>query len=152
MLQRQEQREQQAETERQIATLRQKADDLTVKGADLHEDFDEIVVQAGLNGDYPLTQTMFEAAAEADHGAQILYELAGDPKEALRVSKLSDYGQVRFIADRNAEIGGKSQTRKIPGAGSPPSNQPRGAGSKTEIRGDTDNLDDFEKAFYKRKA
>lgn len=147
VLQRQEQSDQQAAAERQMAELRAKADDLTTKGGELYDDFQETVVDAGLAGDWDLTQVTFEAAAEAEHGAQILYDLASDPKEATRVAQLSPFGQLKFIRERNDEIAAGSQPRRKPRADPPPGSQPRGNSSKTEIRDDTDNLDDFEKRW-----
>jgi hypothetical protein len=127
---------------------------VTAKGTEIHDDYEEVVVNAGLRGDYKLTQVTFEAAAEAEHGAQILYDLAADKKEAARVASLSPYQQLKFVADKNAEIAGKAPppARKIPGRDqAPPANQPRGGSSRTEIRGDTDDLDNFEKVFYSKK-
>jgi uncharacterized protein YfcZ (UPF0381/DUF406 family) len=153
LLQRQEQTAQQRDAEKALTDLRAKADDVTAKGTEIHDDYEEVVVNAGLRGDYKLTQVTFEAAAEAEHGAQILYDLAADKKEAARVAALSPYQQLKFVADKNAEIAGKAPppARKIPGRDqAPPANQPRGGSSRTEIRGDTDDLDNFEKVFYKK--
>jgi hypothetical protein len=154
LLQRQEQSAQQTAAEQALSDLRAKADNIAVKGADLRDDYEEVVVKAGLRGDYKLTQVTFEAAAEAEHGAEILYDLAADKQEAARVASLSPYQQLKYVADKNAEIAGKAPppARKIPGRDqAPPQNQPRGGNSRTEIRGDTDDLDAFEKSFYSKK-
>ena len=138
-----------AETERHFTTLREKMDTLTEKGADQFEDFEEIVVEAGLRGDWKLTETTFTAAADADHGPQILHELANDKAEALRVSQLSPFQQLKFVAERDAAIAAaKPKARTKPGAGAPPSNIPAGRNSSAPIRADTDNLNDFRKIFY----
>jgi hypothetical protein len=42
-----------------------------------------------MRGDWDLSQPTFEAAHEVDNGAQILYELSQDKKEAKRVARLS---------------------------------------------------------------
>lgn len=140
-----------ARAEQHLASLREKADNLTDSGSDLYDDYEEKVLEAGLRGDWSLTETTFTAATEATHGAQILYELAGDKKEAKRVSELSPYQQMKFVADRDAEIAKTAQPRRKPKADAPPSssNVPAGRASSRGIRADTDNLDDFRKLYYK---
>jgi uncharacterized protein YfcZ (UPF0381/DUF406 family) len=146
LLQRQEQSAQEAEAERQLAELRSKADNVAAKGTELHPDYQDVVVEAGMRGDYDLTQTTFEAAAEADHGAEILYALATDPAEASRVAKLSAFQQLKYVADKNAEIAGKgTSAKKIPGAGAPPQTIPAGKGGRKTISANTDNFEEFER-------
>jgi hypothetical protein len=122
-------------------------DDLSAKGSELFEDFQETVVEAGMRGDYDLAQPTFEACAEADNGAQILYDLSQDRKEASRVAKLSPLGQLKYVLERDAEISGGRKGRTKPQAGAPPKNQAKGANSKMQINPATDNLGDFEKAW-----
>lgn len=142
-IQRQDQAEQAAQAEREITALREKADELADKGSELHEDYDEIVVEAGLRGDYDLTQVTFEACAEADHGAQILYDLANDPKEAKRVASLSPFQQLKFVQEKNAELAGAG--RKLPRAGSPPARQPTGSGRRGSVSASTTDFEAFER-------
>lgn len=146
-LQREQGREQQAQAEKAHAELLEKVDDLSTRGSELFEDFQETVVEAGLAGRWDLGQPTFEAAHEAENGAQILYDLASDPKEATRVAKLSPYGQMKFVMDRNAEITAKAKPRTKPGAGEPPQTRIKGANSSNRIDPATDSLDDFEKAW-----
>lgn len=147
VLQRQQEAERNAKAETARAELLDKVDDLSTRGSDQFDDFQEAVVEAGMRGDWRLDQPTFEAAHEADNGAQILYELSQDKKEAARVAGLSSYGQLKFVAARDAEIGKTKQPRRIPRAGEPPATQTRGANSRTRISPSTDNLDDFEKAW-----
>lgn len=147
VLQRQQERERNDAVSRQQAVLLDQVDDLSAKGSELFEDFQESVVDAGMRGDWDLSQATFEACHEADNGAQILYDLSQDPKEARRVARLSPYQQMRFVQDRDAEIGTGKKGRTKPKAGEPPKNQARGANSRTHISPATDNLDDFEKAW-----
>lgn len=149
-------RNQETEQERQVreaqAELLGKVDDLATKGSELFEDFQESVVEAGMRGDWDLTQTTFEAAAEAENGPQILYDLANDPKEASRVAKLSPMQQLRYVLDKDAELGGgKAKPRTKPQAGDPPRNQTRGANSRVQGNPATDDLGDFE-AQWERDA
>lgn len=147
VLQRQQEIEQETAQQEMVQALLEKVDDLSTRGSDLFDDFQESVVEAGMRGDWDLDQPTFEAAHEAEHGAQILYELANNPKEASRVAKLSPYQQLKFVQERDAEIGKGKSARRIPRAGEPPKNAARGANSRTTINPATDNLDDFEKAW-----
>jgi hypothetical protein len=147
VLQRQQERERNEAATRQQADLLEKVDTLADKGSELFPDFQESVVEAGMRGDWALSQPTFEAAHEADNGAQILYDLSQDPKEARRVANLSPYQQLKFVQERDAEIGTGKKGRTKPRAGEPPKNTPRGANSRNEINPATDNLDDFEKAW-----
>lgn len=147
VLQRQQEYENSQAVERQQQEILVKVDDLAARGADLFDDFQESVVEAGMRGDWALSQATFEAAHEAEHGAQILYDLAQDKAEAKRVANLSPYQQLKFVQERDAEIAKGKQPRRVPQAGDPPRNPARGANSRTSISPATDNLDDFEKAW-----
>jgi len=146
-LQREQENEQNQSIHREQVALLGKVDELSAKGSELFEDFQETVVEAGMRGDWDLSQTTFEAAHEADHGTQILYELSQDPKEATRVAKLSPLGQLKYVSERDAEISKGKTARTKPGAGAPPQTTARGANSRVQINPSTDNLDDFEKAW-----
>lgn len=147
VLQRQQENERNAAVQREQQELLGKVDDLATRGSDIYEDFQESVVEAGMRGDWDLSQATFEAAHEAENGAQILYELSQDKKEATRVARLSPYQQMKFVQERDAEIGQGKKPRRIPQAGEPPKNTARGANSRTQINPATENLDDFEKAW-----
>lgn len=147
VLQRQRESEQEQAAERFREALLGQVEELSAKGAELYDDFQEEVVETGMRGDWDLSQPTFEAAAEADHGAQILYELSQDTKEASRVAKLSPYKQLKYVQERDAEIGSGKKARTKPKAGEPPKNPAKGASSKTQINPATDNLNDFEKAW-----
>lgn len=147
VLQRQQAFENQQAVERQQTELLEKVDTLAARGTELFEDFQEAVVEAGMRGDWDLSQTTFEAAHEAENGAQILYDLSQDKAEATRVAKLSPLQQLKFVAARDEELSKAAKPRTTPKAGDPPRNLPRGANSRTQINPATDNLDDFEKAW-----
>ena len=100
-----------------------------------------------MRGDWDCSQITFEAAHDADNGVQILYELANNPKEASRVAKLSFFDQLKYVQERDAEIGKGKAARRKPQAGDPPQNIPRGANSRVSINPATENLDDFEKLW-----
>lgn len=147
VLQRQQENERDSVIRQHQVELLDKVDDLSAKGSELYDDFQEEVVEAGMRGDWKCQQATFEACHEVDNGAQILYELSQNPKEALRVSRLSPFQQMKFVQERDAEIGVTKKGRTKPKAGEPPKNLPRGANSKNQINPATDNLDDFAKAW-----
>jgi hypothetical protein len=149
------QRQQESDADRQIreaaereqSVLLTKVDALAEKGAELSEDFQELVVEAGMRGDWKLTQTTFEAAHDADNGAQILLDLANDHKEAARVASLPPLKQLAYVLDRDAEISGKSKPRTKPKAGDPPQHKAKGSNSRLQANPATNDLDDFEKQW-----
>ena len=147
VLQRQQEIEQQESQQQMQTQLLDKVDSLSTRGTEQYDDFQESVVEAGMRGDWDLSQPTFEASHEAENGVQILYELAQDKAEASRVAKLTPYQQLKYVADRDAEISKGKTPRRIPRAGDPPQNTARGANSRTQISPATDNLDDFEKAW-----
>jgi hypothetical protein len=147
VLQRQQENERNEAVSRQQTELLEKVDDLSAKGSELFEDFQESVVEAGMRGDWDLSQATFEACHDAENGAQILYNLANDPKEARRVAKLSSYQQLKYVQEKDAEIGTGKRGRTKPKAGEPPKNTARGANSRTQINPATDDLGEFEKAW-----
>lgn len=145
LLQRQEQSAEQEAAEKLISDLRSRADDVAAKGSEIHDDYQEVVLEAGLRGEYDLTQVTFEAAAEAEHGAMILYGLATDPKEASRVANLSPFQQLKYVSEKNAEIAKGGSGRRIPKAGNPPDNSLRGRSKRTTISPATQNFEEFER-------
>lgn len=144
---RQQEREDQIAAQARQEELLGKVDDLSKSGEELFDDFQETVVETGMRGEWKLSQATFEAAHEAENGAQILYDLSQDKKEALRVSKLSPYQQLKFVQERDTEITKAKVGRRIPKAGAPPEHKARGASSRTQGNPSTDNLDDFEKQW-----
>ena len=147
VLQRQQENERTQAAQREQQALLDRVDDLAAKGSEIYDDFQETVVEAGMKGEWDLSQPTFEACEEATNGVQILYELSQDPKEATRIAKLSPYQQLKFVQERDVEISKGKAPRRIPKAGEPPKNVARGANSRTHINPATDNLDDFEKAW-----
>ena len=146
LLQRQEQSEEEAAAEAFIAEVRSQALSLAEKGAELHSDFEDVVLPPAMGGkaDYDLTQITFEAVAEAENGAQILYDLALDPAEATRVAQLSPIQQLKFVAARDAELSKGTAKAKLPGAKPPPAQVPRGGSARTTISPATTNFAEFE--------
>ena len=146
-LQRQQESQIQQRQQQQQQKLLDTVKSVSDKGSAIYDDFQTVVVDAGMKGSWDLSQATFEAAAEVDHGARILYNLAKNPTEATRVSKLSPFQQARYVDQKNTEIAERIAARKRPKAGAPPTTHARGGNSRTAISPATDNLDDFEKLF-----
>lgn len=146
-LQRQQEQRQNQSREKEAERIQSTIETLSTKGEELHDDFRELVVDGGMKGEWDLGQPTFEAAAEVDHGATILYNLANDTKEATRVANLSARQQILYVEAQNAEIEAKTKGRKIPRAGEPAATRVRGTNGSKRIDPGTENLDDFEKAW-----
>lgn len=148
VLQREQQLDQQAESERIAQALQAQAEALASKGAEIFDDYDEVVVKAAMAGEFDLAQPTFEACAEAEHGAEILHNLASDKTEAARVAKLSPFQQTKYVLGKNAEIAGTKppapKPNKIPRAETPPADTVRGAGARQAITPDTTDFAAFE--------
>lgn len=150
--QRQVQREARAQQERQASEILGKVSAVADKGAALHNDYVETVVQPFMQGRIPLEEHTFLAASEAEHGAEVLRELALNFDEAARVASLSPFQQTKYVADKSNEIAARNKPR-LPQAGAPPTNGARGTGGRFGIRGDEENIniDDLEKELYRRR-
>lgn len=116
-------------------------------GRDLIDDFDEVVTDTlDLPKDdpafWPLTPTVAELILESDHGHQIAYDLASDPKEAKRVAALSPARQAIWFGQQEAKLsagsaasdkdkdqGGQSHAR-----GKPAQQQDQQGGQKSQAR------------------
>jgi hypothetical protein len=148
VLQRQQESDMQAEAERMAADAKTKIATLSEKGEELYDDFVEVAVKAAFNEEYRLDEPTFFAINDAEHGAQILYNLAKDKAEAARVAGLTPYQQVKYVMDKDAEIAGKAKPR-LPKAGDPPKNVPKGTNARYSVAGDTDDMEAFGREVQK---
>lgn len=140
-----------AAAEENLRKAQEKATEIIAKGAETYEDFYEVVVERGMNKEYPLDQETFEAMAEAEHGAEIAYALASDMAEAVKVSAMTPVQKAKYVFQKDMEIAAKKAGGRKPGAPPPASNLPRGSSGRFTIAGDTDDLDAFEKEFFAKK-
>lgn len=122
-------------------------DTFVTKGTEIDPDYREKVVEAGFRGEWELGEPTFQAAAEADNGAQIMYELATNPEEAARVAALPPFKQLQYVAKRDLELSQASKPRIAPKAGEPPKHNARGTNSRVKDNPATDDLDDFGRQF-----
>jgi len=158
----QQEKAQREAAERASATLQTKAVEIETAGAAKFEDFRERVVEGGLNGDFALTQEMFETLTEVpDVAPDILYYLASYPDESAKVAQMSQRQQAMWFGRLEAEIRAtakaaeKPAPRKATSAPPPLTAQTRGAGSSSGPR--LDDLEDpraleaIEKLIFKQK-
>lgn len=145
---RRQQTEAQQRQQQEAQAIQEKAAGLLQKGSEVHEDYASVVLEAGMRGDYDLGQPTFEAAAEADNGAEILYLLATNPDEASKVATMSAVQQAKYVFKKDAELSVKTPAR-APKAPPPPGSGVKGASGKFEVAADTDDLDAFEKMYFK---
>lgn len=155
-----EQTRQAQAAEQHVQRLRESWDKVQEDGLSRYDDFEETVLVAGDRGDFDLTQSTFEMAAESEFGADILYHLASNPKTASKVAKMNERDQARYLGRLEAAIetsrkGGDKgkQKRKAPGAAPPPTGRtPRGKGGRFVNPARSGNFADFEAAVNRQNT
>lgn len=135
--------------------------------AEAYPDFDEVVVKGAANWACPPVIAI--AIKDSDVGPDIAYQLAKDPAEALRISKLtpleqarefgrkeSAFTQSKEIENLKAEIAtlkgknkedaeGTKKPRIVSKAPEPPRRRVAGGGARHETPADTDDFAAFER-------
>jgi hypothetical protein len=112
-----EARKLQAESDQRKAADTQRAaaaawDAKQSKARDSHEDYDEVALDRNL----PITNVMGQAITDADNGAELLYWLGENPKEAARIAGLSAIAQVREIGKLELKLSSTPAEEKAPEA------------------------------------
>lgn len=108
---------QQTEADAEAAEVfKERVEAFAEAGRDEFDDFDEVVTDTlELPKDdpafWPVSRTMVELILESDHGRQVAYELASDPKEAKRIAKLSESRQAIWFGQQEAKISAGSAAR-----------------------------------------
>ena len=144
--------------------------------AEAYPDFDEVVVKGAANWACPPVVAI--AIKDSDVGPDIAYQLAKDPAEALRISKLSPLEQARefgrkesafttskeieTLKARITELEGKNKedangkpkppARIVSKAPEPPRRRVSGGGARSETPADTDDFAAFERMADKKIA
>lgn len=93
----QQAREAAAESQRVI-------DEFTEKASDTYPDFAEVVFDESNK----FSTTLVLLSLDSEHGAQIAYELANDPKEQRRLAALTPAAQTKWFVKRELELEGSS--------------------------------------------
>jgi hypothetical protein len=90
-----------------------------------------------------------------DYGPQIMYYLSQNIGEAQKIVASGPASATLAIGRLDARFTKapeqKRNTKKVSGAPKPPAAMSRGSGGRFAVPGDTDDLDAFEKEFFKRK-
>lgn len=153
-------------TAAQTREFEKKRDKLEAAGLDKYDDFSEVVFDDNL----VVSATLVELIFDSEHGADIAYQLASDPKEAAKVSALSASRQAAWFgkkeaewessessdADEEGEEDGEhapqlrkpSKTTQAP---LPLKHKTRGGGSTQPVSGATSDFAAFEQAAMKQQ-
>lgn len=91
--------------------MQKRLDSFVQSGLGKYDDFDEVVLDDGLN----ISQTLGELFLESEHGPDIAYAMASDPNEAKRVSAMTPSRQAAWFGQKEAELSSESSD-----AGDPP--------------------------------
>lgn len=88
-----------------------------------------------------------------DRGPEVLLYLADNIGEAEAIVAASPRAALLALGRIEARLPGKEEkaTAKVTNAPNPPSNTPRGNGASRKVPLDTDDLEAFEREFYKRR-
>ena len=138
-----------AETEK-VQKLRQRWGTIEETGLEAYDDFEKVVLGPAARGEFPMTKDMAEIISESDQAADIVYHLARNQKEAVKVSEMGQIPLARYIGRLEAAIQTRDKQRdkgmkRQPKAAPPPSRrQPRGAGGKYASLGASSDFAAFE--------
>lgn len=153
-------REQRAEDDKTrqadaAAQLRQeeatKQADMVKAGVKLYDDFDEVVMQGAREGKWELSRDLGVLLLDSEFGAEIAYDLAKDPEEALRVSKLSPAKQAAYLGRQEAKIEAAKASQGAPALKTPqaqtPPRLPKGGSGSQKVGADSTDFAAVEAAY-----
>lgn len=89
-----------AEQQRIAAAFNKARDEFATAASEDYPDFEEVV----FSDDNPVSKVLADLSLDSDYGARILYELAEDHTEAVRVSKLSPARQAAWFGRQEAAL------------------------------------------------
>jgi hypothetical protein len=135
--------EQQKAAMREAEQIKTRAEQTAQVGSERYADFNEVVIEGAEDGEWPLTQPMLEAALDSDKGADILYYLASNPKEAEQVAGMDQRQLDRWVGRMEVQFD-RPAPRKASKA-PPPVNSARGSGGKFSANPATSDFAAFEK-------
>lgn len=136
-------------------------------GTDKYPDFEEIVMEGARNKEWELSDGLGALLFESEHGPDIAYMLASDPKLAHKIAAMPVLKQASWLgqeeaklsagsgakADKDAKGGADESANKPAGSSSAkvskapaPIARARGQGSASSVSGDTTDFAAFEAA------
>lgn len=122
-----------AEAANQEKAEHEKKGSLTLQaGAAKYDDFEEKVIDGAATEEWPLSKELASLCFDSDVGADILYHLASNPKEARSIFSKSPMGQAAYFGRMEARFSEKKTEKKEPKAPKAPEpvKQPRGSGGQ----------------------
>jgi len=140
----------------------QRLDAFYTKGLDIADDFEEVISDDGLK----ISSTLGELAMESEHGPQIIYAMASNPKEAKSVSAMSPARQAAWFGTKEAELSSESSdaeehsgqqtpqsstSPKTTQAPPPPKGKTRGSGETQQVSPATTDFKQFERLAMKKQ-
>lgn len=114
---------------RYLQAVQAARDDLISAGSEKYEDFEEVVT-----GDVKITPVMRDAIFELDDQevqTEVAYYLGKNPKEALRISKLSPMRQIAEVGKLEAKLTSQPAPTKRPSSAPAPITPVKGAETKS---------------------
>lgn len=148
----------------EAASLEAKWTKNLVEAVKNYPDFDEVVVAGAKDEEkgWPCPPVIALGIKDSDVGYHIAYDLAKNPDEATRISKLSPLEQAREFgrleerhfakverakkkAERDADRDRNGQPRRVTRAPNPPKRRVSGNSGRSAVPYDTDDFDAFEK-------
>lgn len=119
-----------------------------------HEDFLDKTMELestfeGLDPQY--SDYLVQTIKSLDHGPEVLYYFANHLDEAAQFVKAGPLGATLALGEINAMFKGQTRQEQKLSKAPPPPQVNKGSNTRTTVRGDTDDLDAFEKEFFAKK-
>lgn len=120
-----------------------------------HEDFLDktLGLESAFDGlDAQYSDYLVQTIKSLDHGPQVLYYFANNLEEAQKFVRMGPLNATLALGEINAMFKGTTRKAEPKVSKAPPPPQVnKGTKTRTTVAADTDDLDDFEKIFFKRK-
>lgn len=119
-----------------------------------HEDFLDktMELESTFEGlDPQFSDYLVQTIKSLDHGPEVLYYFANNIEEAQKFVQMGPLAATLALGEFNAMFKGQSRKETKLSNAPPPPQVNKGSNTRTTVRGDTDDLDAFEKEFYKKK-
>ncbi len=143
----------------EVAANEKKWDERTKTAREAHPDFDDKVIEGANRNDWACSPTMGNLIKSSPVGAEVAYYLATHADESRAMASLSPVEQARDLgrleatltpAETPAEpVAPIQKTTKAP---TPPVHRAKGSVGKLKVPADTENFEDFDKAYDKRPS
>lgn len=137
--------QQEAAAQEQAEVLQKTYDTRVVDGIKAYDDFEEVVVEAADNGEFPLGEAVGLLALQSDVGHHVLYKIAGDLELAKKLDAMTPAQQGREFGRLEAQFSKRTPPKKNkPNAGPPASRRRGGKSGASRVKGNTTDFGAFE--------